>query len=139
MRLADRRVGRGVGWISSILYLGKNRLKCSGIDAWDNKVGEFYPYAGIPHGEDGVKHGLQMTAADTLINIIAERFQVDIGSIEVWQQVGQRFLTHITCCDEDVPESSLMRQTDCIDDVFYIGKRFGIGIGDAWAVVFQTK
>ena len=54
------------------------------IDAWDNKVGEFYPHAGIPHGEDGVKHRLEMSAADTLIDIIAERLQVDIGSIEIW-------------------------------------------------------
>ena len=88
------------------------------VDAWDNKVGEFYPYTGIPHGEDSVKHGLQMTPADTLIDIIAERLQVDIGGIEVWQQVSQWFLTDIACRNEDVPESSLVSKTGCIGDIF---------------------
>ena len=42
------------------------------VDVGDDKVGEFYPHPGITHGEDGVEDGLQMTAADALIDVVAE-------------------------------------------------------------------
>ena len=53
------------------------------VDARDDQVGELYPNAGLLHGEDSVENGLEMTATDTTVDIVAEGFQVDIGSIEV--------------------------------------------------------
>ena len=54
----------------------------------DDEVGELDPDAGVAHGEDGVEDGLQTAAADTTVEVVAERFEVDIGGIEVGQQVG---------------------------------------------------
>ena len=54
----------------------------------NDEVGELDPDAGIAHGEDGVEDGLQTAAADTTVEVVAERFEVDIGGIEVGQQVG---------------------------------------------------
>ena len=58
------------------------------IDTRNDEVGDLDPHTGIAHGEDGVENGLQMSAADTLVDGIAEGFQVDVGSIEVGQEVA---------------------------------------------------
>ena len=42
------------------------------VDVGDDKVGEFYPYTSITHGEDGVEHGLQVAPADALVDVVAE-------------------------------------------------------------------
>ena len=57
------------------------------IDAGNDEVGELDPDAGLLHGEDGVEDGLQMAAADTMVDIVAEGLEVDVGSIEVGQEV----------------------------------------------------
>ena len=109
------------------------------IDARDDKIGDFYPYTSIMHGEDGVEHRLEMAATDALIDVIAERLEVDVGGIEIRQQVGQRLLTDIACRDEDVPEACLMCQSGGVGDVFYIGERLGVGVGDARTVVLPAE
>ena len=58
------------------------------VDAWDDEGGELDPDTGFAHGEDGVEHGLQMTAADALVDVVAEGLEVDVGGIEVGQQVA---------------------------------------------------
>ena len=55
------------------------------------------------------------------------------------QQISQGFLTDIARCNKDIPQTFFMRQTGGIDYIFYISKRFGLGIGDAWTVVLQTE
>ena len=57
-------------------------------DAWDDEGGELDPDTGIAHGEDGVEDGLQTATADTTVEVVAEGFKVDVGGIEVRQQVG---------------------------------------------------
>ena len=57
------------------------------VDIRDDKVGDLDPHASLLHGEDGVEDGLQMAAADTMVDIVAEGFEVDIGGIEVGQEV----------------------------------------------------
>lgn len=109
------------------------------VDSWDNKVGELYPYASPLHGEDGVEDGLQMTTADPLVDVVAERLEVDIGGIEVGQEVGKGFLTDIASRDEDIPQSFFVGQTGTVRHIFYIGKRFCIGVGDTWTMVLQTE
>ena len=54
----------------------------------DDEVGELDPDAGVAHGEDGVEDGLQTATADTTVEVVAEGFKVDVGGIEVGQQVG---------------------------------------------------
>ena len=73
------------------------------IHTRDDEVRQFYPHPCIMHGENSVKDRLKMTTANLLIDIVAETLQVDIGCIEIRQQVFQRFLADITCCDENVP------------------------------------
>ena len=80
-----------------------------------------------------------MSATDALVDFVAEGFQVDVGSVEVGQKVSQRLLTDVASRDKDVPEPFLMLQTRRIYHIFYIGKGFGIGIGNAWTVVLQTE
>ena len=109
------------------------------VDARDDEVSEFDPYVRLFHGENSVEHWLQVSATDALVDLVAEGFQVNIGSIEIRQEISQRLLTDITRCNEDVPESFLMRQTRRIYHIFYIGKGFGVGVGDAWAVVLLTE
>ena len=58
------------------------------VDVGDDEVGELDPDTGVAHGEDGVEDGLQTAAADTTVEVVAERFEVDVGGIEVGQQVG---------------------------------------------------
>lgn len=109
------------------------------VDVRDDKVGEFQPHASLLHGEDGVEYGLETATTDSTVDVVAERLQVDVGSIEIGQEVGKGFETDITRCDEDVPESCLMGQTGRLSDIFQIGERLGIGVGDAWAVVLLTE
>ena len=52
------------------------------VDGGDDEIGELYPHAGIVHGEDGVEDGLQVASADALVDVVAERLQVDVGGIE---------------------------------------------------------
>ena len=58
-------------------------------------------------------------------DFVAERFQVNIGCVEIGQQVGKRLLAYIARSDENVPQSMLMRQAGGIDDIFDIGERLG--------------
>ena len=53
------------------------------VDGRDDEVGEFDPYACIPHGENGVEYGSKLSAADVLIDMVAKRLQVYVGGIEV--------------------------------------------------------
>ena len=105
----------------------------------NNEICEFDPYPSIPHGEDGVEHHGEMSATNALINLIAERFQIDVSSIEIGQQVSQRLLTDITCRHKDIPKTFFVRQAGRIRHIFYIGERFRIGVGDAWTMVLQTE
>jgi hypothetical protein len=109
------------------------------VNGGNEEVGQFYPHASLLHGEDGVEHWGEMPSTDSLVDLIAERFQVYVGRIEIRQQVGKWFLTNVTCCYEDVPESLLMGQTGSLRHIFYIGKGLRIGIGDAWTVMLQAK
>ena len=47
------------------------------VDIRDDEVGNFDPHASLLHGEDGVEDGLQTSAADTMVDIVAEGFEVD--------------------------------------------------------------
>ena len=58
------------------------------VDVGDDEVGELDPDTGLLHGEDGVEHGLQTAAADTTVDVVAEGFEVDVGGVEVGQEVG---------------------------------------------------
>jgi len=109
------------------------------VDAWDEEVGEFQPHASLLHGEDGVEDGLETATADSTVDVVAERLQVDIGGIEIGQEVGKGLETDVARRDKDVPESCLMGQTGHIGDIFQIGERLGIGVGDAWAVVLLAE
>ena len=80
-----------------------------------------------------------MSSTDALVDLVAERFQVDVGSIEVGQEVSQRLLTDVASCDEDIPKTFFMRQARRVCHIFYIGKGFRIGIGDARTVVLLTE
>ena len=103
------------------------------VDARDHEVGDFYPHACLLHGEDSVEHRLQMATTDALVDVVAERLEVDIGSIEVGQEVGKGLLTHIACCDEDIPQAFVVSQTGTVSHIF------GIGVGDARSLVLQTE
>ena len=105
------------------------------VNTRDDEVRQFNPYACFPHSQDGVENWLQMTTTDLLIDIITKRLQVDVGSIEIWQQVCQWLLTHIACCHEDVPKAVFMSQPSCIHNILQIRQRFRVGVGDTRAMV----
>ena len=109
------------------------------VDARNHEVGDFYPHTCLFHGEDGVEHRLQMATTDALVDIVAERLEVDIGSIEVGQKVGKGLLTHIASRDEDIPQAFVVGQTGTVSYIFYIREGFCIGVGDARTVVLQTE
>lgn len=109
------------------------------VNGRNEEVGQFYPHPCLLHGKDGVEHWGEMTSTDSLVDLIAERFQVYVGRIEIRQQLGKWFLTNVTSCHEDVPESLLMGQTGSLRHIFYIGKGLRIGVGDARTVMLQAK
>ena len=109
------------------------------VDAGDDEVGDLYPDTRLVHGQDGVEHRLQVAAADALVDIVAERLQVDVGGIEPGQQVCQRLLTHIPRRDEDVPQPFLVGCPGAVRHIFYIGKGFGVGISHAGTMVLQAE
>lgn len=80
-----------------------------------------------------------MAAADPLVNLVTERLEVDVGGIEVGQQVGKGLSTDVASCHKDIIETCLMSLASCIGDVFDISERLGIGIGDARAAMLLTK
>ena len=80
-----------------------------------------------------------MAAADPLVYLVAERLEVDVGGIEVGQQVGKGLSTDVASCHKDIIETCLMSLASCIGDVFNISERLGIGIGDAGAAMLLTK
>ena len=53
------------------------------VHSRNDEVRQFYPHTRISHGEDGVEHRLEVPTADVLVDVIAERLQVDIGSVEI--------------------------------------------------------
>ena len=55
------------------------------VDTRNDEVGEFYPHPGFVHRKDGVEYGLEMSTAYLIIYVVAERFQVDVSSIEIGQ------------------------------------------------------
>ena len=109
------------------------------VDGWNDEVGDFYPYTCIAHGEDGVEDRLEMPATDALIDGVAERFEVNVGCIEVWEEVGKGGFADVTCCDEDVPKTCFVRQLGCINDVFKVGERLCISVGNAWTMVLLAE
>ena len=109
------------------------------INGGNEEVCQFYPHTCILHGKDGVEHHGETATTDMLVDFVAEGFQVDIGSIEIGQQVGKRLLTNVASRHEDVPQSVFVCQASRIRHIFYIGERLGIGVGDAWTMVFQTE
>jgi hypothetical protein len=109
------------------------------VDGGDDEVGDLYPYTCLLHGEDGVEDGLQMATTDALVDVVAKRLEVDVGSIEVGQEVGEGFLTDVASRDEDIPQSFFVSQTGTVRHIFYIGEGFGVSVGDARTVVLKTK
>jgi hypothetical protein len=79
-----------------------------------------------------------MASAYLIIYVVAEGFEVDVGSIEIRQQVGQWLLTDIARRNEDIPKSCLMGQPCTIDDILEIGQRLSIGVSDTWTLVLQA-
>lgn len=57
------------------------------VDAGNQEVGDFYPDFRILHGEDGVEDGLEVATADTLVEAVIEIFEVDVGCVEIGQEV----------------------------------------------------
>ena len=80
-----------------------------------------------------------MATADPLVNLVAERLEVDVGGIDVGQQVGKGLSTDVASCNKDIIETCLMSLASCIGDVFNISERLGIGIGDARAAMLLAK
>lgn len=95
--------------------------------------------ASTVHGKDGVEDWLEMTTTDALIDIIREGLQVNVGCIEIWQQVFQRFLTDVARCHEDIPKVCFVRQSGRVYDILQIRQRLRIGVGDARAMVLQAE
>ncbi len=109
------------------------------VDLGYDQIGDLNPHTCITHSQDGVEHSREMAAADTLVYLVAERLEVDVGGIEVGQQVGKGLSTDVASCHKDIIETCLMSLASCIGDVFNISERLGIGIGDAGAAMLLTK
>ena len=105
----------------------------------DDEIGDFHPYACLLHGEDGVKHGLQVTAAHPMIDVVAKRLQVYVGGIQVRQQVGKWLLAHVARRDEDIPKPGLVGLPRTVNGIFKIGQRLGIGVGNGRTAVLQAE
>ena len=73
------------------------------VDSGDDEIGEFYPHACVVHSKDGVEHDGEVTATDALVDVVAERLQVDVGSVNQRQEVSQRLAADVASRDEDVP------------------------------------
>ena len=48
-------------------------------------------------------------------------------------------MTNIACCDEYIPEATLVSQMGTIDDVFDVGERLGVGVGDTRTVMLLAE
>ena len=48
-------------------------------------------------------------------------------------------MADVAGCYEDVPETSFVSQPGTIGDVLDIGEGFGVGVGNAWAMVFPAE
>ena len=108
------------------------------VDARDDEVGQFDPYACIVHGEDGVEHGGKMAAAALLVDVVAEGFDVDVGGIDEGDDVVQGFWADVSCCDEYVPQVVFVGESCDVGDVFDVGEWLSIGVGDAGALVLEA-
>ena len=80
-----------------------------------------------------------MATTDPLVDVVAKRLEVDIGSIKVGQEVSEGFLTDIASRNKDIPQSFFMSQTGTVGHLFYISEGFGVGVGDARTMVLQTE
>lgn len=109
------------------------------VDLGYDQIGDLDPHACITHSQDSVEHSREMATADPLVYLVAERLEVNVGSIEVGQQVGKGLSTDVSSCHKDIIETCLVGLASCISDVFDISERLGIGIGDAGAAMLLTK
>ena len=109
------------------------------VDPGNQQVCQLEPYAGAVEREYGVEYGLKASSAHALVKKVAIVFEVDVGGVDVGNEVPQRRLLHESCTHQDVPESVLMGQACRVGHVFYVGERLGVGICQPGAFLLQTK
>ena len=109
------------------------------VDTGNQEVGQLEPYPGAVEREYGVEYGLKASSAHALVKKIAIVFQVDVGGVDVRDEVSQRSLFHESGAHEDVPESVLMGDACRVGHVFYVGEWLGVGICQPGAFLLQTE
>ena len=83
----------------------------------NQQVGDFKVRARFVKGDKRIKNWLQASSAHTPIDVVRERFQVDVSGIDERSQVAQRLLVDITGRNEDVPQPMFMGKRGDISDI----------------------
>ena len=73
------------------------------VNLGNQQIRDFEVCTSFVQRDKRIEHGLQASSAHTTINVVRERFQVDVGCIDERSQVAQRLLIDIASRDEDVP------------------------------------
>ena len=102
--------------------------------ARDHQGGQLEPDVGLV-GEvlEGVEHRLQRTAAHPLVEVLAERLEVDVGGVHVVEELAPRLGEDLARGDGDRRDTELVAGARHVDRVLEEDHGVVVGEGDAAA------
>ena len=84
--------------------------------------------------EEAVEHGTEFSKRDLLVEILIERFEVDVGGIEMSIEIFPSFGRDISGRNGDGFDILLMARLGDVDGVLHENRRVVVGEGDAFAL-----
>jgi len=98
------------------------------IQSRDHQIRDLEPHGGLVlEVLERIEHGPEPAGADTAIEVVAERFQVDVGGVHVAVELRSRSAVHVAGSDGDRLQAAL---SACVGDVCRVlHKDHGIIVG----------
>ena len=83
--------------------------------------------------DERVEHGLEMREGDAVVELLGEPLQVDVGGVDVLEELRARLGRHVARRHEDVREPRRVCRAGDVDDELGPDDGIVVGIGDARA------
>ena len=108
------------------------------VDGGDEQGGDFEPDFGVM-GEvaEGLEDGLEGGAAESVVEILVEGFEVDVDGVEPGAGEVDGLGGEVAVADEDVGEALGAGADGTVGGEFHEDGGFGVGVGDAGALVVE--
>lgn len=110
------------------------------VERGDDEIGELEPDLGfVFEPGEHVEDGLEMGERDFAVEVFAEGFEVDVGSVNVVVDVVEGFAGDVAVGDHDAFEAVELGGFADVNDVFAPDGGFVVSEGDGIAAVLQSE